>query len=66
MSKARTRVWYAWGAAAGSERRKAVPSPARVLLKLPPKETIVMKYGLAWLIGIPPVLIAAWFLFNHC
>jgi hypothetical protein len=25
-----------------------------------------MKYGVAWLIGIPPVLIAAWFLFNHC
>lgn len=26
----------------------------------------VMKYGLAWLIGVPPVLIAAWFLLNHC
>jgi len=25
-----------------------------------------MKYGIAWLIGIPPVLIVAWFLFNHC
>jgi hypothetical protein len=25
-----------------------------------------MKYGLAWLVGVPPVLIAAWFLFNHC
>jgi hypothetical protein len=26
----------------------------------------IMKYGIAWLIGIPPVLIVAWFLFNHC
>lgn len=26
----------------------------------------VMKYGLAWLLGIPPVLIAGWFLLNHC
>jgi len=25
-----------------------------------------MKYGLAWLIGVPPVIIAAWFLLNHC
>jgi hypothetical protein len=25
-----------------------------------------MKYGLAWLIGVPPVLIAGWFLLNHC
>jgi hypothetical protein len=25
-----------------------------------------MKYGIAWLIGIPPILILAWFLFNNC
>ena len=25
-----------------------------------------MKYGLAWLLGVPPVLIAGWFLLNHC
>ncbi len=25
-----------------------------------------VKYGIAWLIGVPPVLIAAWFLLNHC
>lgn len=26
----------------------------------------IMKYGIAWLVGIPPVLIAIWFLANHC
>jgi len=26
----------------------------------------VMKYGLAWLLGVPPVIIAGWFLLNHC
>lgn len=30
------------------------------------KEKQVMKYGLAWLLGVPPVLIAGWFLLNHC
>jgi hypothetical protein len=32
----------------------------------PVQENTNMKYGLAWLIGIPPVIIAAWFLLNHC
>jgi hypothetical protein len=27
---------------------------------------LIMKYGIAWLIGIPPVLIVGWFLLNHC
>ena len=31
-----------------------------------PEKEIVMKYGVAWLLGIPPVLIAGWFLLNHC
>jgi hypothetical protein len=26
----------------------------------------LMKYGLAWLLGIPPVLIVVWFLMNRC
>jgi len=25
-----------------------------------------MKYGIAWLIGIPPVLIVGWFVLSHC
>jgi hypothetical protein len=25
-----------------------------------------MKYGIAWLLGVPPILIAGWFLLNHC
>jgi len=26
----------------------------------------IMKYGVAWLLGIPPVIILAWFALNHC
>jgi hypothetical protein len=26
----------------------------------------IVKYGIAWLIGIPPLLILAWFLVNNC
>jgi len=25
-----------------------------------------MKYGIAWLLGVPPVLIIGWFLLNRC
>lgn len=32
----------------------------------PHEEGQLMKYGLAWLLGVPPVLIAGWFLLNHC
>jgi hypothetical protein len=26
---------------------------------------IAMKYGIAWLLGVPGVLIVGWFIFNH-
>jgi hypothetical protein len=29
-------------------------------------EEAFMKYGVAWLIGVPPILIVGWFLLNHC
>jgi len=25
-----------------------------------------MKYGIAWLVGVPPVLILGWLLLNNC
>jgi hypothetical protein len=33
---------------------------------LQPNEEIVMKYGLAWLLGVPPILIVGWFVLKHC
>jgi hypothetical protein len=35
-------------------------------LALTGRRGVVMKYGIAWLVGIPPFLIAIWFLANHC
>jgi hypothetical protein len=29
------------------------------------QEDFTMKYMVAWLLGVPAVLIFAWFLFNH-
>jgi hypothetical protein len=26
----------------------------------------IMKYGLAWFLGVPPAIVAIWFLVNHC
>ncbi|HVH45412.1 MAG TPA: hypothetical protein VM925_23825 [Labilithrix sp.] len=48
----------AWLAASSAGRaRRALLSNA---------QEIFMKYGLAWLLGVPPVLIVGWFLLNHC
>lgn len=38
---------------------------ALLLQRSTAKESI-MKYGVAWLLGVPPILIAGWFLLNHC
>jgi hypothetical protein len=40
-------------------------SSALLLQRSPTKESI-MKYGVAWLLGVPTIVIAGWFLLNHC
>jgi hypothetical protein len=37
-----------------------------VHLAVPSIRRRIMKYGIAWLIGVPPVLILMWFLLNRC
>lgn len=46
--------------------RGAYFAALRVAQTRAPLKGTPMKYGLAWLVGVPPVLIVGWFLLNRC
>jgi hypothetical protein len=42
------------------------PNSHARLLHLGGQKEIAMKYGIAWLLGVPTVIVVGWFVLAHC